>query len=527
MKSPLGSLLGWMSACCVFSGTSLSQTSGDVADLEWVAGEGNFEFGSGFCLAGDIDGDGVLDVAIADRTARVDGFFASGKVQVVSGKDGSLIRTYLGEPSMAQYFGFSMASLDANGDGVSDLAVGAPGQLDEDGFRAGGVTIYSGVDGAVLGTVIGPGGSQFGTALVNAGDQNGDGIEDLHVGAPIADGFKGEVFTLSGSDLALLRRVGTDASSSGFGSVLVALDDRDGDGLMDLAVSSPSFTQGGDFYKGRVQLIRSSDGSVAAEIAGSGVYNRLGNTMAPAPDQNQDGISDLLVGSFWHGTLKLVSGADLSTLSDLSMTLPANRPVNAGGVLDLDGDQVDDFLIGSNGLALVDGNLVGGVRVISGADGSTLFERLGSAAPTGLGSVQTVLPGLGFAVGERRLFNEDTGGYGAAYLWKVDLVRDSDGDGIPDDQDLNPNSNLDALIRILGRDTGVGNFVDDNGLTLADRFDDLGSLEDFRNPTHYFTSVVHLTNDLVEEELINERERKAINAAARDGAVQTRGKGGR
>lgn len=528
---------GLFGGILIFSGIVCAQPSLELAleassedpNISLVAGADNFEFGSAFSTAGDINQDGVFDIAVADRSARVNGEFASGIVYIISGSDGSILRTYAGIPARSQNFGFSMARLDSNGDGIDDLAIGAPGRADEIGYGAGAVTIFSGADGAILAEAAGSDGVQFGSVVVNAGDQNGDGLDDLFVGAPWADNFGGEVVTVSGADGSIMRRLGTDVPNTGFATAIVAVDDIDGDGRRDLAVSSPSYTGDAHFGVGRVQLVRSSDSSVVAEIQGIGFFNRLGSTLATAADADGDGVSDLLVGSFLNGTVLLVSGTDLSTVRDLSMTLPANRSIHVGGSIDYDGDGVDDWLIGSPGMGLNEAGLVvGGVRIISGVDKSILFERLANTTSfTGLGMQQVVLPDVGFAAGESRLYDPETGGYGAAHIWQLDLVLDSDGDGIPDDEDKNPNSNTDPTISILGVDTGVGNFVDGGGLTLADRFDGLGSPDDYANSTHYFTSVVQLTNQLVDQGLISGSDRKAINSAARDGAVKTKVKGGR
>lgn len=516
--------------------TGLAQAQPDTnetaaeADITLLANRLNTEFGSTFSAAGDINRDGVTDIAVADRSAMVDGQISSGSVYIVSGADGALLRTYVGVAARSQYFGLSLASLDADGDGVGDLAVGSPGRAGTDGVQgAGGVTVYSGSDGSVLIDVMGANRSQFGSSMVNAGDQNDDGIEDLFVGAPLGDGAKGQVITISGADGTVIRTLGTDAPPyNGFSTAIAASGDIDGDGRMELAVASPGYSGDVIYGVGRVQLVRSSDSSVVDEVFGEGFYNRLGTTLAPAADVDGDGVNELMVGSFWNGTLLLLSGADLGLVRDLSLTLPANRAVNAGGSIDFDGDGVQDWLVGSPGMGYDDaGRIVGGVRIISGVDESTLMERLADSPVTGLGQTQTVLPGVGIAVGESRLYNRETGGYGAAYLWLVDTVLDSDGDGIPDDQDENPNSNMNPTINILGRDTGVGNFVGGNGVTLADLFDGLGSTDDYNNPTHYFTSVVHLTNRLVDQGLITDVDRKVINAAARDGAVKGKSKGGK
>src|SRR6266511_3975923 len=83
-------------------------------------------------------------------------------------------------PANDAEFGVGVAGLeDLNGDGVGDLAVGAPG--------AGRVDILSGVDRTVLRTIADPGavvGGGFGFAVADVGDVNGDGRDDVAVGAP-------------------------------------------------------------------------------------------------------------------------------------------------------------------------------------------------------------------------------------------------------------------------------------------------------------------------------------------------------
>ena len=483
----------------------------------------NFEFGTAFAAAGDVNGDGMPDIAVSDRSARVDSFFASGAVYVLSGLDGSLLRRHTGNPAPSQNFGSSLASLDADGDGSPDLAVGSPGESVGGSYGSGAVRIHSGADGSVLVTVTGAPQSQLGSSLANAGDQNGDGCDDLYAGAPLGDGYRGQVLVISGKDGSILRTVGTDVSSSSFGRGVVAMDDIDGDGLRDLAVSAPGYRSGGFNPVGRVQLIRSSDSSVAAQVAGSGTYAQLGLSIAPATDVDGDGLAELMIGSFSTGTARLVSGADFSLVRDLSIpTLPPFRPLTVGGALDYDNDGTTDWLLGSSAFGTLNGTLVGGVRIVSGADGSTLFEKTAGAPYTGLGDFLTVLPGLGFAAGEPSLRDAVTGGYGAAHIWV--LSQDSDGDGIPDSEDANPNSNNEPNIVIGGIDTGVANSVDEQGVTLADRFDDLGTVEDYRNEALYFVAVLHLAKELGDAGLLDGQSFRQLTGATRSNTVGKKGK---
>ncbi len=76
---------------------------------------------------------------------------------------------------------------DVNGDGFDDLIVGARDD-DNNGSNSGSARVFSGADGAILYTFNGDSnGDQFGVSVSGAGDVNGDGYDDLFVGATHAD----------------------------------------------------------------------------------------------------------------------------------------------------------------------------------------------------------------------------------------------------------------------------------------------------------------------------------------------------
>ncbi|QDU65877.1 FG-GAP repeat protein [Engelhardtia mirabilis] len=178
---------------------------------QWNGGpEAYANFGQALAW-GDFDGDGFDDLAVAAPAASVNGIAAAGVVTFFRGskfglthdKGDALTQDTFGvedEAEASDGFGWSLASGDFNGDGISDLAVGAPfedtdsidasgcvhvllGQV-KVGLTGDGATYYrQGVGGLLDQREVW---DFFGFELV-AGDFRGDGYDDLAVGIPHED----------------------------------------------------------------------------------------------------------------------------------------------------------------------------------------------------------------------------------------------------------------------------------------------------------------------------------------------------
>jgi FG-GAP repeat len=179
--------------------------------LQGPSGATEVYFGTALACLGDVNGDGVPDLAVwePDEAYINFGTASAGRVMLVSGADGQPLLTIRSPTTQPHtHFGLALAGMsDVNGDDVPDLAIGAPGQAADEDHSAtqGQVFLISGAHGKVLRTLEPPlpqADAQFGYALARLGDVNGDGVPDLAVGAPgqqvQVNTFQGQVWLFSG-----------------------------------------------------------------------------------------------------------------------------------------------------------------------------------------------------------------------------------------------------------------------------------------------------------------------------------------
>lgn len=264
--------------------------------------------------AGDVNGDGFADVLVGDWAFDDDNAGSEGKCYLYLGgpskEEGT--RDWADESNQADAdYGISCASGDWNNDGFSDLAVGSwyqdSGQTNEGvcfvylGSRTG-ISVNSSwsADGD-------QDGANFGYAVETAGDVNGDGYEDLIVGAPVYDNGEsneGRVFVYLGGSGGLANVPSWSAegneANAWFGWSVSGAGDVNGDGFADVVVGVPNWDGGGAVDQGKAQLYLGSAAGLATTPAwtyiGSETDAGMGYSVSGAGDVNGDGYFDVIVG---------------------------------------------------------------------------------------------------------------------------------------------------------------------------------------------------------------------------------------
>ena len=402
---------------------------------------GNDTAGRSVSGAGDVNGDGFADLIVgapfADVTAgesyvvfgQASGFGATVDLSSLDGSNGFV----LSGNDFLDFSGWSVSAAgDVNGDGLSDLIVGAffadggPGNATSDAGESyvvfgrtsgfGSVLNLSSLDGSngfVLAGI--DSGDESGNAVSGAGDVNGDGFADLIIATQLADGGPGNPRSEAGESYVVFGQ------ASGFGATvnLSSLDgsngfvivggergdgaglkvsdagDVNGDGLDDLIVGATGGDGGpgnptsgaGESYVifgrasgfGSVLDLETLSVDEGFVIAGIDTDDRLGSSVSGAGDVNGDGFADLIVGA---------PDADGG---------PDNAPDGAGeayvvfggdftGAVTQQGDGTADTLTGSSAADVLlgaqgDDTLVGdgGADVLYGGEGDDILA-IGDAA---------------------------------------------------------------------------------------------------------------------------------------------------
>lgn len=269
---------------------------------------------------------------------------------------------------------------DVNGDGLADLLIGAPDQ-DSGGTNAGaaylvlgggtGVTSLADSEAVLLGA---ESSDDAGRALAGK-DLDGDGYSDVIVGAPEHDSASGAIYLLYGPISGAISLDDADVGVTGEGTGdeaggVVATGDIDGDGQGDLLVGGDGDDDGGSGAGAVWFLSQPASGDtlnvVEAKLIGEDAGDGAGTDVSSGADVNGDGFDDLLVGAPGDDDSAADAGAGYLFLGPLTGTIDlldndgkyvgeyAGDEVGrvARFVRDMDDDGVDDLLFASSGYGL-------------------------------------------------------------------------------------------------------------------------------------------------------------------------------
>jgi len=365
-----------------------------VTRANWIfdADQADSDLGAALAAVGDVNGDRFPDVAIG--APRFDGGEGDeGKVFVFYGSASGLDTrpAWTAESNqISANFGFALAGGDFNDDGFGDVAVGAD-LYDNVQREEGHIFVWY---GSALG--LGPNGTpanadwfaesdqaaaRLGFSLANAGDVNGDRIDDLIAGARDhtlgAQSKDGLAVLWLGRPGGFARGSGLkgadwmvdgDAANSQFGHIVAGAGDVNGDGFGDVLVGAPEYPSAAGGPGGRAFLFLGTD--TVPEVPASWFVNngvKCGFAVAGAGDVDGDGYPDVLVGAPGHnvsagseGKASLYLGGSRGLTAAAAWNVfgtgeGAQLGAALAGVGDVNGDRLSDVLVGSPGFTTAAG----------------------------------------------------------------------------------------------------------------------------------------------------------------------------
>lgn len=358
----------------------LGSESGLAATPHWMStgGQSDAHYGWATATAGDVNCDGYDDVIVGayhyDNGSTDEGaaFVYYGGPSGLSATPDWTVEADQAGAQLGQWVG---SAGDVNADGCDDVMIGADtydgGEVDE-----GAVFIY-------YGSSSGPSLTPDWTAESNqadaymtlvfnrVGDLNGDGIDDVAVGSPAYDNGQtdeGRVFvhygSTSGPSAVADLEIEIDVAGAWFGTLVSGAGDVDGDGIDDLLVGAPYYSNGED-SEGAVFVFLGTPTGLSPSYSWSFESNQRGAELGwaggTAGDVDSDGFDDVIVGAWGYdghrtddGRVWVIQGSASGLSAQASWFMSGGQSgTQLGGWTfragDVNGDLYDDVVLGAPG----------------------------------------------------------------------------------------------------------------------------------------------------------------------------------